>query len=234
MAIGSKLPKPNLHTMIGNKKHYLIAGSTGLIGKQLLSLLLNDPETGKVTSLVRKPSGVNDQKLQEKIVQWDAFMEDDLPLNVDATFCCLGTTMANAGSKDAFRKVDFEYVTKLAVFSQRKNIPQFHVVSAAGSNPKSMIFYNKVKGRMELEIQKLDGLRSIYIYRPSMLLGDRGEFRFGETMGKIIMKGLSFLIPKSAKAIYDSQVAHAMLHHAEHSKKGAHIISNAAMHDLSA
>ncbi len=220
--------------MIGNKKHYLIAGSTGLIGKQLLSLLLNDPETGKVTSLVRKPSGVKNEKLEEKAINWDTFTENDLPLNIDATFCCLGTTMANAGSKDAFRKVDFEYVSKLAVFSQRKDIPQFHVVSAAGSNPNSKIFYNKVKGRMEAEIQKLDGLKSIYIYRPSMLLGDREEFRFGELMGKILMKGLSFIIPKSSKAIYDTQVAHAMLHHAEHPKKGSHIITNAAMHDLSA
>jgi len=205
-----------------------------LIGKQLLSLLLNDPETGKVTSLVRKPSGVKNEKLEEKAINWDTFTENDLPLNIDATFCCLGTTMANAGSKDAFRKVDFEYVSKLAVFSQRKDIPQFHVVSAAGSNPNSKIFYNKVKGRMEAEIQKLDGLKSIYIYRPSMLLGDREEFRFGELMGKILMKGLSFIIPKSSKAIYDTQVAHAMLHHAEHPKKGSHIITNAAMHDLSA
>ena len=205
-----------------------------MIGKQLLSLLLNDPETGKVTSLVRKPSGVKNEKLEEKAINWDTFTENDLPLNIDATFCCLGTTMANAGSKDAFRKVDFEYVSKLAVFSQRKDIPQFHVVSAAGSNPNSKIFYNKVKGRMEAEIQKLDGLKSIYIYRPSMLLGDREEFRFGELMGKILMKGLSFIIPKSSKAIYDTQVAHAMLHHAEHPKKGSHIITNAAMHDLSA
>jgi uncharacterized protein YbjT (DUF2867 family) len=220
--------------MIGNKKHYLIAGSTGLIGKQLLSLLLNDPATRKVTSLVRKPSGEKNDKLEEKVINWDAFTENDLPPNIDATFCCLGTTMANAGSKDAFRKVDFEYVSKLAVFSQRKNIPQFHVVSAAGSNPTSKIFYNKVKGRMELEIQKLEGLKSIYIYRPSMLLGDRKEFRFGELLGKVVMKGLSILIPKSAKAIYDSQVAYAMLHHAEHPKKGTQIITNAAMHELSA
>ncbi|MDB4104951.1 NAD-dependent epimerase/dehydratase family protein [Salibacteraceae bacterium] len=220
--------------MIGNKKHYLIAGSTGLIGKQLLSLLLNDPETGKVTSLVRKPSGITNEKLEEKAINWDTFTDNEFPPNVDATFCCLGTTMANAGSKDAFRKVDFEYVSKLAVFSQRKDIPQFHVVSAAGSNPNSKIFYNKVKGRMEAEIQKLDQLKSIYIYRPSMLLGDRKEFRFGEFAGKVLMKGLSFIIPKSSKAIYDSQVAHAMLHHAEQPKKGSHIVTNAEMLDLSA
>lgn len=215
--------------MIGNKKHYLIAGATGLIGKQLLQLLLADEETGKVTSLVRKPTGNTHPKLAEKTIDWDSLGEAALAANVDAVFCCLGTTMAKAGSKDAFRKVDYEYVIKLAVYSQRKGIPQFHVVSAAGANANSRIFYNKVKGRMEAELQKLVKLRTICIYRPSMLLGNREEFRFGESFAKILMKALGFLIPKPYKAIYDQEVAMAMIAHAKAAKKGIQVVTNKAM-----
>ncbi len=218
--------------MIGNKKHYLIAGATGLIGKQLVKLLLDDPKTGKVSSLVRRPSGLEHKKLQEIHINWDQFTEKDLPQHVDASFCCLGTTMKKAGSKDAFKTVDFDYVLKLAVFSQRKNIPQFHVVSAAGADTGSRVFYNRVKGNMENELEKLKKIKSIYVYRPSMLLGDRDEFRLGETLGKIAMKAFSFLTPKSYKAIYDVQVAMSMLHHAKDAKKGYHVVDNAAMHDL--
>ncbi|MEX2596564.1 MAG: NAD(P)H-binding protein, partial [Salibacteraceae bacterium] len=192
--------------MIGNKKHYLIAGSTGLIGAQLLDLLLHDDETGKVTALVRSKSQQEHPKLQEKVIDWDMLTEKDLPPTIDAAFCCLGTTMAKAGNKNAFKKVDFDYVVSLAVFSQRKNIPQFHVVSATGSNVDSKVFYNRVKGNMEQEISKLDKFKSIYIYRPSLLLGNREEFRMAESIGKALMKTFSFLIPKSYKAIYDIQV----------------------------
>ncbi len=221
-----------LYPVIGNKKHYLIAGATGLVGKQLRHLLLNDPDTGKVTSLVRRKGDVEHPKLSEKIIDWDNLTERDIPISVDATFCCLGTTMRKARSKVAFKLVDFDYVLKLAVFTQRAKTPQFHVVSAAGANSKAMVFYSRVKGNMESELHKLTKIRSIYIYRPSMLLGDREEFRFGETVGKIAMRALSFLTPKSSKAIYDVQVAMSMLHYAKQPEKGVHIISNEQMHEL--
>ena len=218
--------------MIGNKKHYLIAGATGLIGKQLLQLLLDDPDTGKVTSLVRSETSNEHKKLAEKVIDWDNLTEKDLPISVDATFCCLGTTMKKARTKEAFKKVDFDYVLKLAVFSQRTNVSQFHVVSAAGSNPKAIIYYSRVKGNMEDELHKLKKFKSIYIYKPSMLLGDREEFRFGETLGKIAMRLVSFMTPTSSKAIYDIQVAMSMLHFAKNPQKGIHEVSNAQMHEL--
>ena len=215
--------------MIGNKKHHLVAGATGLIGTQLLQLLLDDPEVGKITVLSRRELDVEHKKLHVQLIEFDEMDEKHIPVNVDAVFCCLGTTMALAGSKDAFRKVDFEYVVKLAVFAQRRNIPQFHVISARGANAKSMIFYNKVKGRMELELRKLTKLKSIYIYRPSLLLGNRSEFRFGESMGKKAMTWFKFLIPKSSRAVYDIQVAMAMHQHAAQPEKGVHVVDNASM-----
>ncbi len=218
--------------MIGNKQHYILAGATGLIGSSLLDMLLNNDEVGKVTVFTRRPLERSHAKLSEKQVDFETLSEKDFPKNVDATFCCLGTTMKTAGSRDAFVKVDYEYVVKLAVFSQRSGVAQFHVVSAKGANIDSKIFYNKVKGRMENELQKLGKIRSIYVYQPSMLLGNRAEFRFGETVGKIAMKAFSFVIPKSYKAIHDAQVAYAMLHHALNPTKGVHKVDNAEMHRL--
>lgn len=218
--------------MIGNKKHFLIAGASGLIGSSLLQMLLNHPEVGKVSVLVRNPLPLSHKKLQQREIDFDLFTEKDIAPNVDAVFCCLGTTMANAGSRDAFRKVDYEYVITLAVFCQRTHVPQFHVVSAAGASSKSRIFYNQVKGRMEHEVSKLKKIPSIYIYRPSMLLGNRQEFRLGEAIGKFFMKGLALVIPKKYKAIYDIQVAHSMMTHALKPTKGTHIIDNKMMLEM--
>ncbi|MEZ4721537.1 MAG: NAD(P)H-binding protein [Flavobacteriales bacterium] len=219
--------------MIGNKKHFLIAGATGLVGKALLDMLLENDAVGKVTILVRRPIELDHPKLSVKEIDFEMFTEREIAPNVDAVFCCLGTTMAQAGGKDAFRRVDYEHVVKLAVYSQRQKIPQFHAISAVGANPNSKIFYNKVKGRMELEVSKLDKIRSIYFYRPSMLLGNREGFRFGESLGKIFMRAFSFLIPKSGKAVHASEVALSMLSHAFDSKKGIHFIKNAEILQIS-
>lgn len=219
--------------MIGNKKHYVVAGATGLVGKKLIEQLLDHPETGKVTALIRRETGFDHQKLSEKQIDFEEFSEKDFPANTDAVICCLGTTMAIAGGKDAFRRVDFEYVVKLGVFAQRRNIPQYHVVSARGANPKSKIFYNKVKGRMELELKKLGKIKSIYFYRPSLLMGNRKEFRYAESVGRFLFKILAPILPKAVRGIYDRQVAHAIIHHANNPKKGIHIVTNSDMHNLS-
>ncbi|MDP4663818.1 MAG: NAD(P)H-binding protein [Salibacteraceae bacterium] len=218
--------------MIGNKKHFLVAGATGLVGTSLVEQLLLNPEVAKITLLVRKPTGVSNPKLTEKIIDFDTFSENALAQNVDAVFCCLGTTLRKAGGKEAFKRVDFDYVLKLAVYTQRQNIAQFHVISAKGSNQKATVFYNRVKGHMESELVKLDKIKSIYIYRPSLLLGDRGEFRFGEVVGTFFMKALSFIIPDSTKAIKDHQVAKNMLSNAMNPKKGVHYVENAEMINL--
>lgn len=198
----------------------------------LLDMLLANDHTGKVTVLVRKPLARVHPKLGEKTIDFDTFTERDLPPNADAVFCCLGTTRANAGSKEAFKKVDYDYVVKLAVFTQRAGIQQFHVVSASGANTNAIFFYNRVKGNMEDELHKLTRIRSIYIYRPSLLLGSRGEYRFGESIGKFFMKAFDVLIPKKARAIHAAQVAYCMVHHALRPQQGLHVVGNQQMHQL--
>ena len=204
-----------------------------MVGGSLLEMLLNNPATGKVTALVRSPLDQKHPKLSEKQINFNDFTEKELPQNADATFCCIGTTMRKAGDKETYRTIDYEYVVKLAVYSQRAGISQYHVISAAGADSSSRIFYNQLKGRMEEELQKLKKLHSVYVYRPSLLLGAREEFRMGERIGTVLMKTFSFLIPTKHKAIHDAQVAYSMLHHALHPKKGFHVISNKDMHELS-
>lgn len=210
----------------------LVAGATGLVGTSLVEQLINHPEVAKITILVRKETGASHPKVTEKVVDFDLFSEKDLPQNVDAAFCCLGTTIKKAGSKEAFKKVDFDYVLKLGVFCQRIGINQYHVISAMGANPKAKIFYNRAKGMMEQELQKLTKLRSIYVYHPSLLLGKRQEFRFGELVGKYFMTAFAFLFPLKSKAIFDWQVAKSMIHFSEKAEKGYHVIENITMHKI--
>ncbi len=219
--------------MIGNKRRYLIAGATGLVGQKVVEELLKHPDTGKVTAFTRRDIDLDDQKFAQIKIDFEDLTEKDIPMNVDAVLCCIGTTMAMAGGKDAFKRVDFEYVVKLGVYAQRRKIPQYHVVTARGSNPNSKIFYNKVKGRTELEIKKLSKIKSIYFYRPSLLMGNRKEFRYAESVGRFLFKVFAMIMPKSMRGIYDVQVAKAMVHHAMNPQKGIHTISNKEMHTFS-
>ena len=140
-------------------------------------------------------------------------------------FCCLGTTIKTAGSKEAFRKVDLDYVVNVAKAAKENGVNHFAVVSAMGADKNSNIFYNKTKGEMEDAIKTI-GFNSTYIIRPSLLLGDRKEFRFGELLGKFIMITLSFLIPKKYRAIYDVQVALAMIHFMNQAENGFFVKEN--------
>lgn len=215
--------------MVGKKLNVLVAGATGLVGNELLLKLIESPMIGKVTALVRSPLPISHPKLHSLQVDYDSLSEKDLPANTDAVFCCLGTTRAKAGSREAFKLVDYDYVVKLAVFSQRRRVKQFHVISAQGANPSSFWFYNKVKGKMEQEVSKLKKIDSIYIYRPGLLLGKRSEFRLGEFFGKVLMKVFSFALPANLKPVRATQVAETMLRNALNPKKGVTIVENREM-----
>ena len=128
-------------------------------------------------------------------------------------FCCLGTTIAAAGSKEAFRKIDFDLPVKIAEEASKNNIFSFLIISSLGADTKSSNFYYKTKGEMEKTIQKFS-FRKISILRPSMLLGGRKEFRLGEIIGKELMRALSFVFVgslKKYKAIHAQNVAKAMV-----------------------
>ena len=204
-------------------KTAIVLGATGLIGKKVTEHLLKNDTYSTVIILVRKPLNINHPKLKQHIFNYDAI--DNTLLKGDDLFCCLGTTIKTAGSKEAFRKVDLDYVVNVAKASKGNGINHFAVISAMGANKNSKVFYNQIKGEMEESIKAI-GFNSTYIIRPSLLLGDRKEFRFGELIGKFFMITLSFLIPKKYRAIYDVQVAIAMIHFMSQTEHGFFVKEN--------
>lgn len=204
-------------------KTAIVLGATGLIGKKVTEHLLKNDNYSTVIILVRKPLNINHPKLKQHIFYYDAI--DNTLLKGDDLFCCLGTTIKTAGSKEAFRKVDLDYVVNVAKASKVNGINHFAVISAMGANKNSTVFYNQIKGEMEESIKAV-GFNSTYIIRPSLLLGDRKEFRFGELIGKFFMITLSFLIPKKYRAIYDVQVAFAMIHFMNQTERGFFVKEN--------
>ncbi|MCF6353069.1 MAG: oxidoreductase [Cyclobacteriaceae bacterium] len=151
------------------------------------------------------------EKLEQVIVNFEALGE--LKMKADIVFCCLGTTIKKAGSKEAFKKVDFEYPKLLALFALQIGATSFHIITAMGTNAKSNIFYNKIKGEIEEEL-KLQSFGQLHCYRPSLLLGERKESRLMKTIGQVVMKGLGFLFIgglKNYKAISADKVANFML-----------------------
>jgi uncharacterized protein YbjT (DUF2867 family) len=189
-------------------KTALIAGATGLIGKQLLQLLLQDSYYEKVKAITRKPLDLHHPKLENLVLDFEKLSEADL--KSDDVYCCLGTTIRIAKTKEAFRKVDYTYPLELARVTKNLGATQYLLISALGANKNSNIFYNKVKGEIEEAIGHLD-FRTAHIFRPSLLLGDRTEQRTGEGAATTFFRLFGFLIPAKYKAIDSSKVARAMV-----------------------
>jgi len=196
----------------------LLAGSTGLIGGQLLQLLLDDAGYSKVIALSRKPLALSHPKLENAVLNIDQF-DQHVTLIADDVFCCLGTTMKQAGSKEAFKKVDYEYPLFLAKTLKSNGAKQFLLVSALGSDKNSRIFYNRVKGEVEAAIANI-GFNSFHIFKPSLLMGPRKEQRAGEDAAKVVYSIFGFLIPQKYKGLESIKVARAMLSLAKANQPG--------------
>lgn len=209
-----------------------LVGATGLIGSYLLEELLNDPYFDTVRILIRRPIAITHPKLEKKIVD---FNDNDSLLvalsNIDVLFCAIGSTMKKVkGDKEAYRKIDFDIPVKLARFCKMTGCEKFVLVSSAGANSKSSNFYQRLKGETE-EAVKSVGLQTIHIMRPSLLLGERKEFRLGENIGKALMTSLSFLIPEKYKAIQGKDVAKVMVALAKENNEGVFIHENSEIRD---
>lgn len=194
-----------------------IFGTTGLIGNHLVKLLSSHKEYQKIYSYARRKP----ETLLEKVEHID-FSLDSLKIcnDVDDVFVCLGTTMKKAGSKEAFRKVDYEMVVEIAKQSKSVQVKRFIVVSSIGADPSTGNFYLKTKGQMEEEIKKLN-FEYCGIVRPSLLLGKRNEFRFGEKVGIFLYKIFSFIFVgplKKYKGINAEDVAKSMIMLAQNGK----------------
>lgn len=205
----------------------LLAGSTGLIGNQLLELLLNDSYYDRVIALSRKPLLTKHDKLENVLVNTDEW-EKLAALKAEDVFCCLGTTIKQAKTKEAFRMVDYEYPVRLAEALKANGAQKFLLVSALGANKNSSVFYNQVKGEVEEKIAVL-GYNTTGIFRPSLLLGSRSEQRAGEDAAKVVYKIFGFLIPSKYKGVESVRVARAMLAEAKSEKQGVQVYESAIL-----
>jgi uncharacterized protein YbjT (DUF2867 family) len=188
----------------------IIIGATGLVGKELLRQLIASESYDKIVVITRKPVGISTGKISEHIVDFDRLTDFSNLIQGDHAFCCLGTTMKKAGSKTAFRKVDYDYVLEFARIAASNKVPGFSLISSLGASHKSMVFYSRVKGETEAAVSSLT-FEKVNIFRPSLLLGDRNEKRTGEDVAKITYKVIDFLLPKRYRGIQASVVARAML-----------------------
>ena len=191
----------------------LLLGASGLIGGHCLELLLRDEAYDQIIALVRKALPKNHPKLIQHEVNFDRLSEHANLLKADDVFCCLGTTIKKAGSQEAFRKVDFTYAHEAAKIAAANGTKQFLLVSSIGADAKSSVFYSRVKGEIEAVISALNFM-SVSIFRPSLLLGERTEFRLAERLAEPFAKALSFFLIGSLRkyrAIEARTVAAAMI-----------------------
>jgi uncharacterized protein YbjT (DUF2867 family) len=172
-----------------------VIGSTGFTGSLLVRLLLDDSAITKVVSISRRSLKIENPKLTETLVSDLAELSlIQSRLRSDVYFCCLGTTMKAAGSKENFETVDHDAVVAFATIAKEHDCRSFTLVSAMGANAASMFFYNRVKGRTEDDVKAL-GLRSLIIFRPALLAGSRSEFRPGERLATMTLVALAGLLP---------------------------------------
>ena len=213
----------------------LLVGSTGAVGSQLLRILQQERPYEQVTVLTRTPLGQDLAAGFTNLVipDFSKLEEHAAALAADDVFCCLGTTIKKAGNRDAFKAVDHDMVLDLARLTQKQGAQRFFCVSAMGANPQSRIFYNQVKGQTEENLKALN-LSSLFLFRPSLLIGPRQDFRPGEQIARILFPvsliltlGLSWFF----RPIQTETVARAMLAQATNtaSSVGTRILSSGKM-----
>ncbi len=219
-----------------NTRTALLLGASGLIGGHSLALLLQDDVYDEVIALVRKPLSQIHPKLTQHIVNFARLPEHAAWLTAEDVFCCLGTTIKKAGSQEAFRKVDFTYAYQAAQLAVANGAKQFLLVSSLGADANSSVFYSRVKGELEIAVSALP-FTAVSIFQPSLLLGNRAEFRLGERLAEPVAKALSFLLVgpfRKYRPIKASTVAAAMIQVAKSQPQGVQVFESDKIQEIGA
>lgn len=206
----------------------LVLGATGLVGGHCLELLLGDPAWSRVTVVARRALGRADARLREVVADFGRLDEAADAFAVDDVFCCLGTTIRQAGSQEAFRRVDHDYVVRAAELARRQGATRFLLVTALGADPGSRVFYNRVKGEAERDVTALP-FEGVALLRPSLILGARADRRPAEAL---FQKAAPLLSPllwgplRRYRAIPAAAVARAMVRLAREGFGGVRVVEN--------
>lgn len=210
----------------------LILGYTGAVGSALLEELVKSDKVNNIVCLGRRPAPYDHHKIQfvhadmgKLVNHLDAFS------GISRIYCCLGSTMKQAGSKEAFRKVDYNMIVDAANIAKQAGVTHFSLISAVGADAKSGFFYNQVKGETEQALEAV-GFERLSIYRPGLLLGDRQEVRVGERIAKVLSPLIEWLFPVRLRSIHVRIVAQAMLLNSIKTDEGLEVIFNAEMQIL--
>lgn len=210
-------------------RRVLLLGATGLIGSEVLRLLLADDSIERVVVITRRPTGHTHARLDEHILDLAEMELHRDAFAVDAILCALGTTIRVAGSQERFRSVDHDLPLLAARLGLANGVTHYLLVSSLGADPKSRVFYNRVKGEVEADLLALP-YPKITIVRPSFLVGPRPEFRLGEQ----IVTRLGWLMPQRVKPIEARVVARALVALAKREEDGARIIESRELRAVAA
>lgn len=208
-------------------KTVLVAGATGLVGKELVNRLCADPHYEKILVLSRRKLACQNPKIQLILTDFDQLASISFNEAIAACFCCLGTTQKKSGQQGLVQ-VDFKYVLELGRLCEHQGIDKYLVVSSQMANSKSVSFYMRTKGQMEEAVSRLS-VPAVWFLRPSLLIGKRDEFRWAETFGYYLYKALTPLMIgrfRKMRPIRGRQVAHAMIRLSEQQKTGRFFIES--------
>jgi len=200
-----------------------LLGATGLVGRHCLDLLASDRSFERIVAIARRKfAEATAPRVEAQIVDVEHLEQRPDLFRVDQVICALGTTIkAAGGSKSKFREIDLEIPLTAAKLALKEGARHYLLVSALGANAQSRIFYNRVKGELEDALRTL-GYRSVTIVRPSLLLGDRAEFRLGEE----VAKRLAWIVPGRYRPIHARAVAAALVRSAKEDVPGLRIIES--------
>ena len=213
----------------------IVAGATGLIGGFLINTLINAPDYTRVYALTRRPFGKEHPKLANRVVVFERMADQIKGLVAQDAFCCIGTTIADAGSQEAFRAADVDAVLLFARAARAAQATRFVVVSSVGANSQSKKFYLRTKGEMEEAVTDL-GFASVDILQPSLLLGPRKALRPLEIAGQIFAPLVNPLLTgtrEQYRAVPAEMVAKAMLGASRRGARGVYRYTYSGIRQLS-
>jgi len=206
----------------------MLVGATGLVGAQVLQQLLDDPRCDAVVAPTRRALALTDPALANPVVDFE-----QLPLQagwwaVDAVICALGSTLRQAGSRAAFARIDHDYPLQVATLAQAHGAHAFVLNSAMGANPRSPVFYNQVKGRLEQDLRGL-GYPALTLVRPGLIGGQRSQRRTGEHLAGVVLGALGPVLPRAWRINPAANIAAAMVEAALVTRPGVHVVGSAQL-----